>query len=102
ADSADEFTRVDLNFHYRMTILSGNPIFTLILNGFGELYQSTGLRYFSLNQARDHSRSFYKKLLSSVMANDVFQAQEVTRQVMAESIDLWHLAEKNSENEIRS
>lgn len=91
ADTAADFTRVDLSFHNRMTILSNNPVFTLILNGFGELYQSMGLLYFSLSQARDHSRSFYKKLLSSVMANDVFQAEEVTRRVMAESIDIWRL-----------
>jgi len=90
-DTAADFTQVDLSFHNRMTILSNNPVFTLILNGFGELYQSMGLLYFSLSQARDHSRSFYKKLLSSVMANDVYQAEEVTRRVMAESIDIWRL-----------
>jgi len=91
-DTAEDFTRVDLELHYRLTILSKNPIFTLILNGFGDLYHSMGLIYFSSNQSRDHSRSFYKKLLSAVLSNDAFMAEQVTRQVMRDSIDLWHQA----------
>ncbi len=94
ADSAVDFTRVDLELHYRLTILSGNPIFTLILNGFGDLYRSMGLLYFSSSLSRDHSRSFYKKLLSAVLSNDVYLVGEVTRQVMQDSIDLWNQAAK--------
>lgn len=93
-DTAEDFTRVDFNLHHRLTILSGNPIFTLILNGFGDLYQSMGLFYFSASQSRDHSRSFYKKLYSAVLSNDIFLVGEVTRQVMQDSIDLWNSAAK--------
>lgn len=89
-DSAEDFTRVDLNFHIRMTILSGNPVFTLIFNGFTGLYEVMGMQYFSRVETRNHSRSFYRKLLMSVTAHDDFMAEEVTRRVMAESIDLWH------------
>lgn len=91
-DTAEDFTHVDLELHYRLTILSNNPIFTLILNGFGDLYRSMGLIYFSTSQSRDHSRSFYKKLLSAVVSNDAFMAEQVTRQVMRDSIDLWNQA----------
>lgn len=91
-DTAEDFTRVDLELHYRLTILSNNPIFTLILNGFGDLYRSMGLIYFSSSQNRDHSRSFYKKLLSAVLSNDAFLAEQVTRQVMRDSIQLWNQA----------
>lgn len=95
-DTAEDFTRVDLELHYRLTILSKNPIFTLILNGFGDLYRSMGLIYFSLSQNRDHSRSFYKKLLSAVLSNDAFLAEQVTRQVMRDSIQLWNQASSTS------
>ena len=96
-DTPEEFTRQDLNLHKQLTILSGNPIFTLILNGFGDLYLKMGLIYFKDRQSRDHSRSFYKKLLSAVLSNDLFKAEEVTRQVMTDSIELMHKAIANQQ-----
>lgn len=93
-DSAEEFTKVDLELHCTLTKLSGNPVFTLILNGFGDLYNTMGLIYFQKQQNRDHSRSFYKKLLSAVLSNDPFMVEEVTRRVMEDSISLWKQAFK--------
>jgi len=87
-DTAEAFTQRDLALHKQLTILSKNPVFTLILNGFGDLYHKMGLLYFSKNESRDHSRSFYKKLLSAVLSNDFYMAEEVTRQVMEDSITL--------------
>jgi GntR family negative regulator for fad regulon and positive regulator of fabA len=94
-DTAEEFTRVDLELHCRLTVLSNNPIFTLILNGFGDLYGTMGRVYFQRQQNRDHSRSFYKKLLSAVLSNDPFLVEEVTRRVMEDSISLWSQAIKD-------
>ena len=91
-DTAEEFTRRDLELHRQLTILSGNPVFTLILNGFGSIYHDMGLYYFSRSQARDHSRSFYKKLYSAVLSNDTYLVEEVTRQVMEDSINLMKQA----------
>jgi GntR family transcriptional regulator, negative regulator for fad regulon and positive regulator of fabA len=91
-DTPEAFTERDLNLHKQLTVLSKNPVFTLILNGFGDLYHKMGLLYFSNPQSRDHSRSFYKKLLSAVLSNDFYLAEEVTRQVMADSIELMHKA----------
>lgn len=96
-DTSQDFTRVDHEMHFRLTTLSGNPIFTLIFNGFTSLYQSMGLIYFTDNRARDHSRSFYKKLLSAALSNDIFMAEEVTRSVMRESIDLWQRSSEISQ-----
>jgi GntR family transcriptional regulator, negative regulator for fad regulon and positive regulator of fabA len=93
-DTAEDFTNFDLDLHCTLTRLSGNPVFTLILNGFGELYRKMGLIYFQKQQNRDHSRSFYKKLLSAVLSNDPFLVEEVTRRVMEDSITLWSQAAK--------
>lgn len=93
-DTAEDFTRADLEMHCTLTRLSGNPVFTLILNGFGDLYRTMGLIYFQKQQNRDHSRSFYKKLLSAILSNDPFMVEEVTRRVMEDSISLWNLASK--------
>lgn len=98
-DSPTEFSRRDFELHKQFTVLSGNPIFTLILNGFGDLYLEMGQLYFANPQARDHSRSFYKKLYAAVLSNDIFLAQEVVRQVMLDSVDIWKVAAKQSENE---
>lgn len=91
-DTAKEFTKRDLDLHRQLTILSKNPIFTLILNGFGEPYNEMGNLYFSNPESRAHSRSFYKKLLSAVLSNDFYQVEEVTRQVMEDSIELMRKA----------
>lgn len=93
-DTAEDYTQADLQMHCRLTVLSGNPVFTLILNGFGDLYASMGRVYFQRQQNRDHSRSFYKKLLSAVLSNDPFMVEEVTRRVMEDSITLWSQALK--------
>lgn len=95
-DSAEEFTRRDLDLHMQLTILSKNPIFTLIFNGFGDPYNKMGNLYFSLAESRAHSRSFYKKLLSAVLSNDYYQVEEVTRQVMQDSIELMQKAISSS------
>lgn len=91
-DTPEEFTKRDLDLHKQLTIFSKNPVFTLILNGFEELYQSMGLVYFQSSLSRDHSRSFYKKLLSAVLSNDFYLAEEVTRQVMEDSVQMMHQA----------
>ena len=89
SDTTEDFTKADFQLQYRSTVLSGNPVFTLILNGFAPLYQVMGQKYFRQGEARDHSRSYYKKLLSASLSNDIFMVQEVTRVVMKESLDLW-------------
>ncbi|PKO03456.1 MAG: fatty acid metabolism transcriptional regulator FadR [Chloroflexi bacterium HGW-Chloroflexi-5] len=91
-DTAEEFTRRDLDLHKQLTIFSKNPIFTLILNGFGDPYNKMGNLYFSNPESRAHSRSFYKKLLSAVLSNDFYKVEEVTRQVMQDSIQLMQKA----------
>lgn len=91
-DTPEEFTRRDLDLHLQLSILSGNPVFTLMLNSFGNIYQLMGLKYFASAQARNHSRSFYKKLLSAVLSNDFYLVEEVTRQVMEDSIKIMHQA----------
>lgn len=98
-DSAEFFSKKDLELHTRLTILSGNPIFTLILNGFRDLYLESGQLYFRIPQTRDHSRSFYKKLYTAVLSNDVYSAEAVTRRVMQDSLDMWKTTSGMSDNQ---
>ena len=88
-DAPDAFAKADWELHQHLTIESGNPIFTLILNGFQELYPQMGSMYFALPKARARSRKFYADLRTAAQARDPNRAEEITRAVMQDSIDLW-------------
>ncbi len=88
-DTPEAFAEADWHLHRVLTIASGNPVFTLILNGFDALYRSLAGRYFASAEARAHSRRFYADLLTSVRAADPAAAEALTRRVMAESLEIW-------------
>lgn len=88
-DEAGIFARADWRLHHALTAASGNPVFTLILNGFEQLYRLMGAQYFDNPHTRSHSRAFYDQLLAAARANDPARAEELTRQVMAESLRFW-------------
>jgi len=92
SDDPVEFTRLDWVLHSRMTRLSGNPVFCLILNGFRDQYQIIGPAYFSSSVARDRSRDFYTSILESAIQKDLSGFEQATRQVMDESLALWRFA----------
>lgn len=91
-DSPAAFAQADWRLHHQMTVLSGNPIFTLILNGFKQLYGQMALIYFDLEVAREHSRNFYGALLRASENADLTLFEELTRQTMADSCELWREA----------
>ena len=45
-DSAERFATADWKLHHGLTLASGNPIFTLILNGFADFYVHMARLYF--------------------------------------------------------
>ena len=89
ADEPRVYAIYDWRLHHNLTVLSGNPIFTLILNGFGELYPPMAERYFQTKAARTSSRAFYAGLLAAALEGDGETAEAITRQVMAASLALW-------------
>lgn len=88
-DTAPAYTAADWALHHRLTIASGNPIFTLILNGFAALYQTMGLLYFAQPDHRTHSQAFYRALAQQVEKGDGTAAANLTSRVMMESVVLW-------------
>lgn len=88
-EHAKGYADADFHLHHRLTALSSNPIFTLILNGFSELYHDMALIYFSTPQARAHSLVFYHDLERAASNHDPYAAMQLTDRVMAESLDLW-------------
>jgi len=88
-DSPRAYSRADLDLHRCLTIESKNPVFTMILNGFMELFLSMGDRYFELPAARRHSKKFYSELEQCAQRKDSNAAERMTAIVMAESIIFW-------------
>ncbi len=89
SDTPDTFAQADWELHHYLTIESGNPIFTLILNGFKDLYPRLGSLYFTPPKARARSLKFYTDLRAAAQARDPHAAERITRAVMEDSIDLW-------------
>jgi len=88
-DAPLPYSRADLDLHSYLTIASKNPVFTMILNGFKDLYLSMGERYFELPAARRHSKKFYSELEQCAQRRDGNAAERMTAIVMAESIVFW-------------
>jgi GntR family negative regulator for fad regulon and positive regulator of fabA len=97
-DSLEAFALVDWNLHHRLSIYSGNPIFTLILNGFEALYLIMAPVYFSLSESRAHSRGFYDRLLAAARDQDPLEAEAIMRETMLASLDLWTRAIETKES----
>jgi len=83
------YTIYDWALHRTLSLASGNPIYTLILNGFTTLYARMARRYFSAPGNRLASHKFYVTLLEAFRRRDAEAAEEICRSAMAESIVLW-------------
>jgi GntR family negative regulator for fad regulon and positive regulator of fabA len=92
-DSRAAFVDFDMNLHILCTQLSGNPVFTLIFNGFSDLYRTMGGLYFSIPDSRESSRNYYKALTAAATSGDLDRVEIVVRNTMQESIALWEKAE---------
>jgi GntR family negative regulator for fad regulon and positive regulator of fabA len=91
-DIPDAFAQADWDLHRGLTLVSGNPVFTLILNGFADFYVQMARLYFAQPQARAESRAWYSDLLADARAGDAAAAEQRARQVMQKSIELWERA----------
>lgn len=85
----DAFASFDWHLHRLLTIASENPIYTLILNGFASFYEQMARRYFMDSKAKDVSMSFYHDLYQVAIRQDINEAEQITREIMKQSIILW-------------
>ena len=96
-DTPQIFAAYDWRLHRQLTISSGNPIFTLILNGFGESYEHFARIYFESPDARKRSKTYYNALLIAAERQDGVMAEESSRRAMIESIHVWANAANSGE-----
>lgn len=88
-DEPEAFAAFDWRLHLRLTKLSGNFVFRLILNGFQGFYEELARLYFAPEAARMESRNYYEELSATCLAAAPQAAEQLTRRVMARSLDLW-------------
>ncbi|MHB8156037.1 MAG: fatty acid metabolism transcriptional regulator FadR [Desulfocucumaceae bacterium] len=88
-DSSEAFAQFDWQLQKALSILSGNPVYLLILNSFDVVYVQLARQYFSRRENRQASQKFYRRLLTSAMAANPGEAERFTREAMEESIELW-------------
>ena len=88
-DAPESFAEFDWHLHRQLTLLCGNPIYVLILNGFTDFYEQLARIYFAQHAARQASKTFYEALHTAVSKNDPILAETITRDAMRQSIELW-------------
>jgi GntR family negative regulator for fad regulon and positive regulator of fabA len=91
-DTPEAYAEFDWRLHHTLTVASGNPVYTLILNGFAGLYRQMALLYFSRPAGRASSQAFYRRLLQVARQGDAAAARRVAQRVMQRSIMLWQTA----------
>jgi GntR family negative regulator for fad regulon and positive regulator of fabA len=91
---AMEWSAFDWELHHLLAVSSGNPVYTLILNGFRGLFARMAALYFERPAARAASLEFYTALGAAALAGDADGAERVTRDVMKRSVELWRPLER--------
>ncbi len=92
-DDAASYAEADWSMHHTLTVLSNNPIYTLILNGFKDYYLLMAPFYFSLAVSRKVSRDFYSALKQAAAQHNPALAADVTHRIMTQSIEFWKQAQ---------
>jgi len=88
-NTAEAYAAFDWQLHRGLSFASGNPIYTLILNGFGDIYEQFARLYFISSEAQDKSRRFYAALCEAANRSDVERAGQICKEAMLESIEMW-------------
>ncbi len=96
-DEANSYADFDWRLHRQLTFSSGNPIYTLILNGFGNFYEQLARIYFARPAARRRSLDFYGALAQSAGSQDADRAETVSREAMLQSIEIWQHVRRQSD-----
>lgn len=97
AQTAEAFAEFDWNLHLLLTTASQNPVFTLILNGFGDFYRMMAALYFETPAARRASAAFYDALEQAARKRQPDKAEKVAREAMQQSLDHWVKIERKAQ-----
>lgn len=94
--SPASYAAADWKLHHNLTILSTNPIYTLILNGFAGFYERMARQYFALEHTRAASLAYYKELHEIARRGESGAARRVTHHIMRRSLRLWQSLDEDA------
>ncbi|MGV8024967.1 MAG: fatty acid metabolism transcriptional regulator FadR [Anaerolineaceae bacterium] len=80
---------LDWDLHKKAALLSNNPVFLLILNGFDQVYLQMAEKYFDQAAARSASEAFYHHVLQFTQEQAVDSVFQCTKEMMQSSIQFW-------------
>jgi GntR family negative regulator for fad regulon and positive regulator of fabA len=83
------FAQFDWSLQHGLTVLSENPVFVLILNGFEDLFLTLAPVYFQIPEAQKHSLIYYQELVEAAKQHDPDRAKALTEEIMQESLKFW-------------
>jgi len=103
-ETAEAFIEFDWRIQHECAVLSGNPIYILMLNGFKNIYYRIGRFYFTNKETRQLAKANYLNLKTIVQSGDVSNLNEAIWSYGRESGELWESmrATMSSLNEIDS
>lgn len=88
-DSPNDYAVFDWELQHNLTLLGENVVFTLLLNGFKDLYLNLAPHYFAIPQARQHSFTYYEALAQAAAQKDLTLARTLTEDIMRDSLAFW-------------
>jgi GntR family negative regulator for fad regulon and positive regulator of fabA len=88
AEDAKAFSDFDWKLQMLMARNSQNPVFSLILNDFAQIFANMATHYFNLKAARQASRTFYRELTRAI-ENHADTVEDVVKKAMEQSISIW-------------
>lgn len=83
------FTEYDWQLQQLLARHSGNPVHLMILNDFNPIFKTMAALYFSREDGRKTSLAYYKKLKTAII-NDQGTVEQVVRDAMKNSIEIWN------------
>lgn len=89
ADEADGYAAFDWELQRNLASLSPNPVYLLILNSFNSFYIPMARRYFSMEEHRRLSMTYYNELLAVALQGDAVEAENIAKKTMEKSLSLW-------------
>ena len=67
---------------------SQNPVFSMILNDFDQIFAQMARHYFQLDTARRASLIFYQELARAI-ENHLHSVEDVVKKAMEQSVSIW-------------
>lgn len=93
-ESPQIFASFDWKLNHQLAVLSENPIYPLLLNGFAGFYVEMARKYFAATEGLTKSKLFYAELRNAVEQKDIFVAEQIVRDAMQKSMEIWQQIEK--------